>query len=438
MYKIKSSETRDIFMEFMQKNGHLKIPGASVVPVNDPSLLFINAGMAPLKNYFSGKSSPPQSDLCNVQPCIRTIDIEDIGDRHHLTFFEMLGSWSINGYYKEKAISLAFELLTEKMKLPSERLYATVYDGEENKGLPADEESAQIWKNIGIPNSRIIRLKEDNFWTGGETGPCGPCTEVFYDTRNPDVQSYEESGHFDDKNRYIEIWNAGVFMQYNRTADGVYEKLPFTSVDTGAGLERLVMALNNFQNIYDIDTLRPYIDYVNTELGAGQNKDKVASVRRIVDHIRSATMIMSDGVFPDKDGQSYIPRRLLRRSSAIALLNDKPNFNFIELSKMIINDMGNYYPGLNKNSENIQRAILNEIGLFTKSVKRGVIQFDKITSNSNILSGEQVFNLRATYGMPLDLISEISKERQITPDFESYKREFTKHQEVSRTSKVKS
>src|SRR5690348_14503326 len=210
--KITSQEIREIFLKFFEERGHVRIKGASLIPSNDPTLLFVNSGMAPLKKYFTGEMEPPHPDLCNIQPCIRTRDIDDVGDRHHLTFFEMLGSWSIGHYFKERAVELAYHLLTERFGFPVGKLYVSVYAGDPALGLTADDETARAWEKMGTPRERIVFLGEDNFWgPAGETGPCGPCTEVFFDTGDAYGPRYESSGVFDTKKRYIEIWNAGVF-----------------------------------------------------------------------------------------------------------------------------------------------------------------------------------------------------------------------------------
>ncbi|MBR0423571.1 MAG: hypothetical protein IJJ04_02900 [Clostridia bacterium] len=238
---ISSVEIRDKFISFFKSKDHMEITDSSVVPKNDPTLLFINSGMAPIKNYFTGVEKPPYPRLCDIQPCIRTIDIDSIGDKHHLTSFQMLGSWSINDYFKEKAIAFAFEFLTKYLNIPKEKLYVTVFSGDDEIGLPCDNEAYEFWKKVGVEESHIVKCgREDNFWgPTAETGPCGPCTEIFYDTG--EGEKYVPGGEFDTKKRYIEIWNAGVFMQLNKNADGTFSKLGFTSVDTGAGLERLAM-----------------------------------------------------------------------------------------------------------------------------------------------------------------------------------------------------
>ncbi|MGH3422617.1 MAG: alanine--tRNA ligase-related protein, partial [Streptosporangiaceae bacterium] len=245
-----SGEIRDAFLRFFTSRGHQRIEAASVIPVNDTTLLFVNAGMAPLKRYFLGEAAPPAPDLCNIQPCIRTIDIGEVGDRHHLTLFEMLGSWSIGHYFKERAVQLAFELLTEGFEFDIERLYVTVYRGSEELGLPPDDISAAAWARAGIPRDHIVYLgDEDNFWSAGDTGPCGPCTEVFYDTGSEHGPTYHPGGEFDTTGRYIEIWNAGVFMEFNRQPGGTLEPLRFTSVDTGSWLERMAMVLQGCDSV---------------------------------------------------------------------------------------------------------------------------------------------------------------------------------------------
>lgn len=431
MKKLTPQETRETFLDFMEQKGHLKIRGSSIIPQNDPSLLYINAGMAPMKAYFSGRQRPPQSDLCNIQPCIRTIDIEDVGDRHHLTFFEMLGSWSINNYFKDRAIDLAYELLTERFEFPKDKLYVTVFGGDKEKGIPPDEDSMKFWQRIGMPDSHIVVLGEDNFWSGGDTGPCGPCTEIFFDSGAKHGKSYEETGVFDTQNRYIEIWNAGVFMQYNRREDGTLEKLPFMSVDTGSGLERMVMTLNEKESVYDTDTFKPYMDLIADKLRI-TDEAGLASARRIADHIRAATLILSEGVIPGKDGRDYIPRRLIRSSASIAMLRGSPDFSFDALTKKVIDTMGIAYPKMRLNASKIRQVMDMELQTFERSVRQGVAKFDKITRDTDVLTGQQVFDLRSSLGMPLDLIATLAKERKIKVDMEGYKAEFAKHQMISR------
>ena len=265
MDKISSKEIRDKFLEFFKENGHMELSDSSIIPKNDPTLLFINSGMAPLKDYFTGAAKPPCKRLCDVQTCIRTIDIDSIGDKHHLTSFQMLGSWSIGDYFKEKAIYFAYTLLTERIKLPKEKIYVSVFSGDEELGIPFDSEAYECWKKVGVDESHIVKCgREDNFWgPTSETGPCGPCTEMFFDTG--DGEEYIPGGNF-DTTRYIEIWNAGVFMQFSKNADGNFSKLAFNSVDTGAGLERLAMVIGGYSSVYETDLLAPIREKIIAQL----------------------------------------------------------------------------------------------------------------------------------------------------------------------------
>ena len=271
---LSSDDIRETFLRFFTARQHLRIASASVIPVSDPSLLYVNAGMAPLKPYFLGEAIPPAPDLCNIQPCVRTIDISDVGDRHHLTFFEMLGSWSVDHYLRDRAVELAFELLTEGFGFDVARLYVTVHSGDADLGLPPDDVSAAAWERVGIPRDHIVQLgSEDNFWSAGDTGPCGPCTEVFYDTGPEHGPAYQPGGVFDSTGRYIEIWNAGVFIEYNRLPGGTLEPLRFASVDTGSGLERMAMVLQGRESVYGTDRFAPIVASVQAALpGAGASE----------------------------------------------------------------------------------------------------------------------------------------------------------------------
>lgn len=431
MKSFTSQEVKNTFLQYMKKNNHLKIPGASIIPNNDPTLLFINAGMAPMKRYFSGLDTPPYSDLCNIQPCIRTIDIDDVGDMHHLTMFEMLGSWSINNYFKQKSIELAYDLLSNHYGFSKDKLYATVYGGNEQQNIPADTESMKLWGKVGLPNDHIVMLKEDNFWSAGDTGPCGPCTEVFFDTGDKYVKSYHETGEFDTKNRYVEIWNAGVFMQYNKKTDGSLENLPFKSVDTGAGLERLTMALNSKDSVYDIDVFKPYMDIVNSTIGI-ETGEKVRASRIIADHIRTATMIMSEGIYPGKDGRNYIPRKLIRRSVTEAMLYTEV-MDFKALANIAIAQLSVNYPIVKSNATTTLNFLDNEILSFQKNLKQGMKNFYKLTKNSKTLTGQQIFNLHSSSGMPIELLTGLAKKTNIVLDLEDYKKLFAEHRNISKS-----
>src|SRR5215831_20371988 len=289
---LSSDEIREIFLRFFTERQHTRIGSASIIPANDPSLLFINAGMAPLKPYFLGEALPPAPDLCNVQPCVRTVDIGDVGDRHHMTFFEMLGSWSIDHYFKDRAVELAFELLTQGFGFSVADLYVTVFAGDEKLGIEPDDVSAAAWERAGVARDHVVYLgAEDNFWSAGDTGPCGPCTEVFYDTGTEHGPGYRPGGEFDSAGRYIEIWNAGVFMEYNRLPGGALEPLRFTSVDTGSGLERMSLVLQGCESAYETDLLAPIAGAVRSALPGATDRD----IRIVTDHVRASTFILSEG-----------------------------------------------------------------------------------------------------------------------------------------------
>lgn len=433
MPKITSREIREIFLKFFENKKHLRISGSSIIPTNDPTLLFINAGMAPIKKYFTGEAQPPNPDLCNIQPCIRTIDIDEIGDRHHLTSFEMLGSWSINNYFKEKAISLAYELLVEGLKIPKEKLYVTVFEGCEKLNLSPDYESAEAWEKIGVPKSHIVfQPFEDNFWgPAGDTGPCGPCTEVFYDTGDEHGEAYVEGGHFDTKNRYIEIWNAGVFMQFNKNSDGTYTPLKFKSVDTGAGLERLTMVLNGFDSVYETDLLKPIMDEIALQSKGALNE---RAMRIITDHLRTTSFILSEGVKPSNDGRGYIPRRLIRKCAALALKAKLEEFNFVSVLEKVIEQYGDFYGHFKQNKQDIIDTFENERMHFQQVLKDGFKRLEKITGKENFeISGKDAFLLVSTYGIPIELIQEYAEEKGGNVNLEEYKEEFKKHQEISKS-----
>ena len=437
---ITTREIRDIFLRFFEGKNHLLIPGASLIPVNDPTLLFINAGMAPLKKYFTAEEVPPQPDLCNVQPCIRTIDIEEVGDRYHLTFFEMLGSWSINNYFKQRAIELAYELLVEHFGFPKEKLYSTVYQGNPLKNIPPDEESARAWEAVGLPKNHIIFLGEDNFWgPAGETGPCGPCTEVFFDTGDEYGQTYFEGGYF-DTNRYIEIWNAGVFMEFNKQADGSLTRLKFNSVDTGSGLERMAFIMNGSESIYDIDSIHPLLQQVQTQLTDSVGARFIApregvTARILTDHIRAATFILSECVIPSNEGRGYIPRRLIRKCLALTARAEKPQFDFDSIITSVIREYADLYPKLQENRIQILDAFSQEHKDFERVIGRGMKRLKQLSENPPfMISGHDAFVLFSTYGMPLTLIRDFAQASGGTIDEEGYLREYRQHQETSRNA----
>ena len=436
MKALTSKEIRALFLDFFKKNKHTLIEGSSIIPKNDPSLLYINSGMAPLKPYFLGLETPPNKQLVNVQPCIRTNDIEEIGDRHHLTFFEMMGSWSIGDYYKERAIQLAYDLLVGHFKFDKDKLYVTVYKGDSDLGIAADTESIEFWKKAGISDDHIIQLGADNFWgPAGDTGPCGPCTEVFYDTGDAFGPKYTPGGHFDDENRYIEIWNAGVFMELDKTKKGAFNSLPMKSVDTGSGIERMYLALNGVDSLYEVDTIKPIYDKIK-DLFASKRLTEI-DYRTLTDHMRTATMILSDGVLPSRDGRGYIPRRLIRKSMALGLRAGKPLDLLIEVAKEVMLQLAEYYPKLKKDAAIIIDAIHDEIQAFTPVLKEGFAILDKKLESlkGKELDGEFIFNLVTTHGVPLENISDHVQGKGFNFDEEAYWKHFRIHQGVSRGKK---
>jgi alanyl-tRNA synthetase len=431
-----SDEIRETFLGFFTQRSHARIGAASVIPANDPSLLFVNAGMAPLKPYFLGEALPPAPDLCNVQPCVRTIDIGDVGDRHHLTFFEMLGSWSIGHYFKDRAIELAFELLTQGFGFALGDLYMTVFGGDEELGIAADDVSAAAWERMGVPRDHIVYLgAEDNFWSAGDTGPCGPCTEVFYDTGAEHGTPYRPGGEFDSARRHIEIWNAGVFMEYNRLPGGRLEPLRFSSVDTGSGLERMAMVLQGRESAYETDLFAPIVATVGAAL-AGPGSEAATwqrDIRIVADHIRASTFILSEGVAPSNEGRGYIPRRLLRKVIAIATQAGAADFDLAEVADAVIGRMGDHYPQLVTGRDRTLDLLAREQRDFGRVVRRGLDRLSAlITGPGAQISGDDAFRLVATHGMPADLIRDFAAERGGSIDEGRFADLLAQHRELSR------
>lgn len=431
MKKLNSREIREKFLKFFENQDHLKISGASLAPKNDPTLLFINSGMAPMKNYFLGKELPPRPRMVNFQPCIRTKDIDDVGDRHHLTLFEMMGSWSVGDYYKEEACRLAYKLLVEEFGFDPKKLYMTVYNGSLDKGISPDEESVNAWKKCGVPDEHIIRLGEDNFWgPAGETGPCGPCTEVFFDTGEEHGPKYQPGGHFDDSGRYIEIWNAGVFMEYNKNADASFEPLPMKSVDTGSGLERMAMVMNGFESVYETDLMAPLMELIEAQYGISDVKKK----RMIVDHLRASTMIMSEGVAPSNEGQGYIPRRLIRKSVSVLVAKKETNIDFTTFVDKVIELLGPYYPLLKSGREVCLFNMKAEVEEFTPIITKGLEKIEEVVKDLEDKSfpASSAFELATTFGLPFDVLIADLDERGLTLDQEEYEACWEEHRKKSR------
>jgi len=416
---MKSAEIRQRFVKFFESKGHEIVPSASLVPYNDPSLLWINAGMAPLKKYFDGSEIPKNPRMTNSQKCIRTNDIENVGKtaRHH-TMFEMLGNFSIGDYFKRDAIHWAWEFLTEQMGFAQDRLYCTVY--------VEDDEAFDIWtKEVGVPAERIARTKEDNFWDIGE-GPCGPCSEIFYD-RNPEMGK-DETFHPDnhDGTRYLEVWNL-VFSQFNHNPDGSYTELPKKNIDTGAGLERLVCLLQGGETNFDTDLFQPIIQETARLAGKpyGEKLEWDIAFKVIADHIRTVTFSVGDGALPSNEGRGYVIRRLLRRAVRFGkvLGIEKP---FMYTLVAIVGDiMGSYYPEVLQKREFIEKVIKAEEERFHVTLASGETRLSEALeevrkSGGRVLPGDQAFQLYDTYGFPIDLTEDICEENGITVDREGF------------------
>lgn len=431
-----SDAVRETFLEFFRQHSHTQIEGASVLARDDPTLLFINSGMAAIKDYFTGVRTPPTPNLTNVQPCIRTIDIDDIGDRHHLSFFEMMGSWSIGEYWKDRAVELAFGLLTDGFGFDPGQLYVTVFEGDAALGLPPDEESAAAWERVGMPRDRIIaQPTADNFWgPAGNSGPCGPCTEVFLDSGDAYGEAYRPGGHFDTEHRYIEIWNAAVCMEYDKGLDGSLSPLPFRSIDTGSGLERITLALNGYDNVYQTDLLAPLVAGVQEVLG--ESVDIGRHHRVVADHLRASVAILAEGVTPGNEGAGYIPRRLLRRAATLALTRGLDKVDFTPVVDAALERLAPFYPAYRSRSDHVRRAVADELGEFEGALRRGLGRLDELLATRPTLGGADAYHLLSTFGLPEEIARELAAARGVPVDDGRYRSDFEAarhtHQERSR------
>ncbi len=439
-----AKELREKYLEFFKERGHAILPSAPLIPENDPTVLFTTAGMHPLVPFLLGESHPSGKRLVSVQKCIRTGDIEEVGDNWHLTFFEMLGNWSLGDYFKEEVMKWSWEFLTDKkyLGLDKKNFAVSVFAGDSD--APFDEEAYKIWQDLGVPKERIARLpKEDNWWgPAGKTGPCGPDTEMFYW-----AGGREAPEKFDpqDKN-WVEIWN-DVFMQYNKTAEGKYEPLAQKNIDTGMGLERTIGVLNGCKNVYEAEVFAPLVAEIKKMATADPDEK---SVRIIADHIRAATFILGDpvGVVPSNVGQGYILRRLIRRAIRYAKKIDidiSKSFT-ASLAEIVIGIYGEQYPELLKNKEKILGELQKEEKKFDKALENGLREFKKYleewtqykggeeAEKKRVLSGEATFKFYETYGFPLELIREIAAEYGAEIDEKDFEAASKKHQELSRTA----
>ena len=426
------TQIRDKYISFFESKGHKQIPSAPVVPENDPSVLFNTAGMQPLVPYLMGQPHPYGTRLCDYQKCMRTNDLDEVGDVTHHTFFEMLGNWSLGDYFKNESISWSFELLTKVFNIPVERLAVTVFKG--NDIVSADSESAEIWKRLGIPEKRIKYLGEDdNWWPNMElTGPCGPDTEIFYFRSNDEIP--EEFDTEDE--RWVEIWN-NVFMQYNHNEDGTFTELPKKNVDTGMGLERITAVLEGVTDNYASSIWKDVIEKIEQISNLKYNGNEKA-MRIIADHIRSAVFISADpaGIKPSNTDQGYILRRLIRRAIRYAKkLNIDINSNWEEeIAKVIMSKYENYYNEIKENKDIVLEVLRTEKTKFNRTLENGLKEFEKIASKiqNGKMDKDNAFRLYDTFGFPIELTVELASEMGIKVDEEGFKEKFKAHQEISR------
>lgn len=446
-----ANELRQKFLEFFESKGHTIIPSASLVPENDPSVLFTTAGMHPLVPYLLGEKHPGGSKVANVQKCIRTGDIEEVGDAVHHTFFEMLGNWSFGKYFKKEAIEMSWEFLTSEkwLGLDKNRIAVSVFRGDED--APFDEEAYNIWKNLGISEKRIAKLPKENNWWGMETGPCGPDTEMFYWVGDP---SEVPESFNDDNDLWVEIWN-DVFMQYNKTGKGEFEPLAQKNVDTGMGLERVLSAINGLDDNYKTELFWPIVQKIE-EISGKKYEDNKKSFRIIADHLKAATFIIADGITPLNVGAGYVLRRLIRRAIRHGkILGIENNFTK-QIAEAVVEIYRGFYRGLEENKEKIFEELEKEEDKFRKTLENGLGELlrivqkkekdtefakrdsgnmgDKSSDYNNLISGKEAFNLYQTFGFPPELIREELANYGMGYHKEEFDEEFKKHQELSRTA----
>ncbi len=440
------NELRQTYITFFKHHNHAEIAGKSLIPENDPTVLFTTAGMHPLVPYILGETHPAGTRLVNYQKCIRTGDIEEVGDTSHLTFFEMLGNWSLGDYFKKEAIAMSYEFLTGSswLGLPPEKISVTVFKGDAD--VPPDNESAEIWKSMGIPESRIYFLSRDDNWWGpaGQTGPCGPDTEMFFDTGKepcgPDCIPGCSCG------KYFEIWN-DVFMQYNKKADGTFEQMERKCVDTGMGVERTIAVLEGKQSVYETEFFEPLLETIRNDSGIeyGSDKNLDISMRIVADHVKTAAFILGDeqGITPSNLGQGYILRRLIRRALRHGRkLSIEKDF-LTEPANQVIEMYAHVYPELEKNRDFIIEELGKEEERFSTTLRKGEAEFEKMLPNliknpSKVIPGRVAFKLYDTYGFPLEITEELATENGLSVDRDGFEKAFAKHQELSKKGAEKS
>lgn len=441
MKKLTSETLRQMYLEFFAEKGHAVIPSASLIPENDPTVLFTTAGMHPLVPYLLGEKHPAGNRLCDVQKCVRTGDIDEVGDSSHCTFFEMLGNWSLGDYFKKEMIPWSFEFLTsgKYLGIPVDDIAVTCFAGDGD--CPKDEESARLWRECGIPEKHIFFLPKSGNWWGpaGTTGPCGPDTEMHI------IRNHEEAdklGEYDFEKApagtFLEVWN-DVFMQYNKNADGGYEPLKQRNVDTGMGLERTLCILNGKASVYETDIFEKAIEKIEKLTGKsyGESEDTTKAFRVVLDHVRTATFMIGDvkGVTPSNTDQGYILRRIIRRAVRFGRNIGLPQGSLKDISETIVDKYADVYPELVANSARIKEELEKEENKFSKTLQQGLREFEKVVSvlpAGGEIDGVTAFHLYDTYGFPVEITGEMAREKGLAVDLKGYETAFSEHQAKSR------
>ena len=436
MKKINSKELRSLYLNFFNEKGHAIIRSASLIPENDPTVLFTTAGMHPLTPYLLGQKHPAGNRLTDVQKCVRTGDIDEVGDASHCTFFEMLGNWSLGDYFKKEAITWSFEFLTSEkyLNIPVERLAVSVFAGDED--APRDDESAQIWMSCGLKPEQIYYLPKKNNWWGpaGVTGPCGPDTEMFFDTGKPACG--DNCGPQCDCGKYLEIWN-DVFMQYNKKEDGTFEPLKQKNVDTGMGLERTVCVINGLKSVYETDVFAGAIECIENLSGKkyGESEDVTKAMRIIADHVRTATFMLGDqiGVTPSNVDQGYVLRRLIRRAIRFMRQLGIQKGEMVKLAMHYVDFYQEVYTELVDNRQKIHDELNKEEEKFSKALDQGIKEFERVVArlNGTVIDGQTAFRLYDTFGFPIEMTTEFAAEKGLTVDIEGFQAKFAEHQKKS-------
>ncbi len=441
MKKLTSETLRQLYLQFFKSKGHAVIPSASLIPENDPTVLFTTAGMHPLVPYLLGEKHPAGNRLCDVQKCVRTGDIDEVGDSSHCTFFEMLGNWSLGDYFKEKMIPWSFEFLTspEYLGIPVKDIAVTCFAGD--KDCPKDEESAKLWRECGILPENIYFLPKSGNWWGpaGTTGPCGPDTEMHVIRNHAEA---DKLGEYDFEKApagtFLEIWN-DVFMQYNKTVEGSYEPLRQKNVDTGMGLERTLCILNGKSSVYETDIFEKAIQSIENLTGRkyGESEEITRAFRVVLDHVRTATFMLGDvkGIAPSNTDQGYILRRIIRRAVRFGRNIGLPQGSLSKISATIIDKYAEVYPELVKNSGRVYEELEKEENKFSKTLQQGIREFDKVVSAlpaGGVIDGVTAFHLYDTYGFPVEITGEMAREKGMTVDAKGYEAAYAEHQAKSR------